>query len=202
MKRAIVALGGVALAGLVALSLPALAVHSNQSDPNDTSGRLDVRSVAFAHDSGPPTWRFLTFSNWSIHEIWDAGYFIVELDTRGGPEIDHLLVARSDGSRLLATLYRIRNDGKQVAMGSIATSKTGSRRASVSVALHKLTIGQLRTSYFWAALTSLSGSACSRPCIDRIPDEGMVEQPLPGVTPSPTPTPSPSPTESPSPSPT
>jgi hypothetical protein len=202
VRRALVWAGAVALATLTALGLPALAIHTNQNDPNDTDGRLDVRSVFFAHESGPPTWRFRTFANWSVHEIWDAGYLVLELDTRSDAAIDHFVVVRSDGKRLIATLYRVRNDGRQAVMGTVKTVKGGPRRAWVAVALRKLQIGPFRTSYFWAALTSFSGSACPRPCIDRIPDEGMVEQPLPGVTPSPTPTPTPSPTETPTPSPT
>jgi hypothetical protein len=57
------------------------------------------------------------------------------------------------------------------------------------VALHKLSIGANRISYFWSALTSFTATVCPRTCIDVAPDTGMVEQLLPGVTPTPAPSP-------------
>ena len=38
-------------------------------------------------------------------------------------------------------------------------------------------------------LSSFMGGSCARTCLDTAPDDGMIEQPLPGVTPSPTPPP-------------
>lgn len=201
MRRALVGLGVAAVAMLLALALPALATHTSPTDPNDTRGRLDVRAVRFEHESGPPSWRFVMFSGWTVREVWDVGYLVVQLDTRGDPEVDYFMLVRSDGAKLVGTLYRVRENGTQATMGTVAAGKSGPRRATVSVALHKLTVGSFRTSYFWSAITSLSASSCPRTCIDRIPDEGMVEQPLPGVTPTPTPTPTTTPSPSPSPSP-
>lgn len=186
------------IAAAIALAVPAFADHTNQPDPNDTSGRLDLRAVRFDHE-GPPRWTFVTFGRWTLAQIWDHGYLLVELDTRGDEAIDHLALVRSDGRHLRATLYRIRSDGRQAEIGTLPTDKAGARSAWVSVALRKLSIGRSRTSYFWAALSSYTGDACPRTCFDRAPDAEMVEQPLPGVTPTPTPSPTPSPSPSPSP---
>lgn len=196
MRRRSRTAGALLVAGLLS-ALPASAGHTGQDDPNDTNGRLDVRAVRLAHADGPPRWTFVTFARWTVAQVWDRGYLVVQLDTRGDDAIDHLVVLRSDGRHLRGTLYRVRGDGREVEMGALPSDKEGPRAASVAIALRKLSIGRARTAYFWAAVSSFIGDACSRPCLDRLPDDGMVEQPLPGVTPSPTPTPSPSPTPSP-----
>jgi hypothetical protein len=200
MRRVVAAIVAAAAVGGLALTMPAAATHTNQTDPNDTRGPLDARAVRFTH-GGAPRWQVQTFARWTVSEMWDHGYFVVQLDTRADEAIDHLLVVRSDGRDLVATLYRVRNDGRQIALGPVDSDKAGGRGAWVQVALHKLTIGSERTSYSWSVLTSFTGGSCPRTCLDRVPDSGMVEQLLPGITPSPTPTSSPTTTPSPSPSP-
>ena len=190
-----------ALAVAIAFALPASANHTRQTDPNDVDGRFDLETVRFDHDPPPPRWTFFTFTRWTVAQVWDRGYLLVELDTLRGEEPDYLAVVRSVGRNLEARLFRLRADGHQVELGTLATGKDGGRSAWVAIALRDLTFGRTRTSYFWAALSSFTGRECTHTCLDRVPDEGMVEQVLPGVTPTPTPTPTPSPSPSPSPSP-
>jgi hypothetical protein len=197
-RRAGVAVAAFAVVVLAAFVLPAVAAHTNQTDPDDTRGPLDVRTVRFTH-AGAPTWRVATFARWSTTDIWDRGYVIVELDTKGDDAIDHLAVVRSDGRDLVGVLYRVRRDGGQIAIGVLEANKDGASGAAVSVALRRLRIGPGRTLYRWAVVTTFTGPGCPRTCVDLVPNEGMVEQLLPGVTP--TPTPSPSPTATPSPTP-
>jgi hypothetical protein len=201
MRRVVLGIGALVVVTLAAFSLPASATHTGQTDPNDTAGRLDVKTVRFEHDASPVRWRIATFGTWTVEQIWDTGFVIVELDTRGDARPDHLVVVRSNGRTLLATLFRVRKDGTQKELGALTAGKDGSRAATVSVALHKLSIGANRTSYSWAVVTSFDGPACPRTCLDRAPDLGMIEQPLPGVTPTPTPTATPSPTPTPTPTP-
>jgi len=191
MRRSALALVGVAVALTVALALPVFAGPGEHVDPNDTTGRLDVRVVTYDTDTGPLTWRFTTFGRWTASQIWDRGYLLVQLDTRGDERIDYVVVVGSDGRELVATLLRVRRDGQQVEFGSIGADKDGPRAASVSVALHKLSIGANRTSFSWSALTSFTGTVCRRTCFDLVPDVGVVEEPLPGVTPTPSTSPSP-----------
>jgi hypothetical protein len=200
MRRVVAAIGAAAVIAGLALTMPAAATHTNQTDPNDTRGPLDARAVRFTHGDAP-RWQVQTFARWSVSEMWDHGYLVVQLDTRADEAIDHLIVVRSDGRDLLATLYRVRTDGRQIALGPVDSDKAGGRGAWVQVALHKLTIGSDRTSYSWTVLTSFTGGGCPHTCLDRVPDSGPVEQLLPGVTPSPTPSATPSPTTTPSPSP-
>jgi hypothetical protein len=191
VRRFVLALGGVAIAVTVALTLPVAAGPVDHADPNDTTGRLDVRVVTFATEPGPLTWRFATFGRWTARQIWDRGYLLVQLDTAGDERIDHIIIVGSDGRELAATLLRVRRDGRQVEVGSIGADKDGPRAAFVSMVFHKLSIGSNRTSFSWSVLTSFTGKVCPRTCFDLVPDIGMVEQPLPGVTPTPTPSPSP-----------
>jgi hypothetical protein len=175
---------------LFALALPALAHHTDQVDPDDTDGKLDLEQVAFDHE-GAPSWRMATFSSWTVSSIWDRGTFIVQLDTKGDATADFVAVVRSDGRRLVAALYRLRRDGREIELTVLRTNKDGPKAAAVTIPLREVSIGPNRSSYSWSLLSSFTGGNCTRTCLDAVPDEGMIEQPLPGVTPSPTPTPTP-----------
>jgi hypothetical protein len=199
--RILTAITVVVVGALLWLAAPAIAHHTDQADPNDTPGTMDLEAVRFDHE-GRPTWRFVTFAEWTVRQIWDHGYLIVQLDTKGGPRVDFVAVVRSIGRDLQATLFRLRRDGQEVQIDRLRTEKAASHGAWVSVSLRKLTIGSSRTSYFWSALSSFTGPACGQTCFDSVPDEGRIEQPLPGASPSPSPSPSASPSPSPSPSPT
>lgn len=197
MRRSTAALGATLVAALLALALPAGATHTNQVDPDDTHGRMDVQAVEFDHDAKPMRWRIATFSAWTVHEMWDQGNLVVQLDTKGDDAIDYLAVVRSDGRELVATLVVVRRNGSQKRVDELPVGKDGTRAAAIAVSLRKLTIGPNRTSFFWSVLSSFTGNACPRTCLDHVPDEGMVEQLLPGVTPTPTPSPTTTPTPSP-----
>jgi hypothetical protein len=194
-------IGALVVATLTAFALPVLADHTDQIDPHDTGGKLDLQEVVFDH-VGTPTWRMSTFPTWTVRSIWDLGNFIVQLDTRGDAAADYVAVVRSDGRRLVAALFRLRRDGREIEVTPLRTTKGGSRAVTVSVPLREVSIGPNRSSYFWSVLSSFTGGYCTRTCLDAVPDEGMIEQPLPGVTPSPTPSPTPTPPPTPTPSPT
>ena len=113
----------------------------------------------------------------------------MQLDTRGDAAADYVAVVRSNGRRLVATLFRLRRGGRQIEVASLRTDKENSWAATVTVPLREVSIGPNRNSYFWSVLSSFTGGSCARTCLDTAPDDGMIEQPLPGVTPSPTPSP-------------
>jgi hypothetical protein len=186
--RVLGAITVIVVGALLWLAAPAVAHHTDQTDPNDTPGTMDLQGVQFDHEE-TPTWRFVTFAAWTVRRMWDRGYLVVQLDTKGGPDVDYVAVVRSIGRDLEANLFRLRPDGREVEVDRLRTKKSGSRGAWVSVSLHKLTIGPNRTSYFWSALSTFIGPACRSTCFDAVPDEGMIEQPL-----SPSPSPSPGPT--------
>ena len=189
MRRQTLGLGALVAVTVVALALPALAHHTDQVDPNDTDGKLDLEQVGFDHEGEAPSWRMVTFSTWTVRSIWDRGNFIVQLDTRGDAAADYVAVVRSNGRRLIASLFRLRRSGRQIEVTSLRTDKEDSWAATVTVPLREVSIGPNRSSYFWSVLSSFMGGSCARTCLDTAPDERMIEQPLPGVTPSPTPPP-------------
>jgi hypothetical protein len=149
------------------------------TDPNDASG-LDISRVTVAADVPPPVWTIRTFRSWTIPKLWDRGYFILELDTIGGPTAEYRAVARSNGKQMVGALYHIRDDGKNVQIGKLRTHKVDARSVSIRVPLSKLAFGPDRTSYKWDVVTSYTSAQCSHGvCFDRAPDNGSVEQPLP-----------------------
>jgi hypothetical protein len=193
-----IGIGPLVVVTLILFALPVLADHTDQIDPHDTRGKLDLEEVAFDH-VGAPTWRISTFSTWTVRSIWDLGTFIVQLDTRGDAAADYVAVVRSEGRRLVGTLFRLRRAGREIEVTALRTAKSSASAATVTVPLRDVSIGPNRTSYFWSVLSSFTGRFCTRTCLDAVPDEGMIEQPLPGVTPSPTTTTTTTPTTTPTP---
>ena len=146
MRRVLVA----ALSLAILAAAPALANHTTQQDPRDVHGRLDVAEIRFDHSPGL-RWELLTYRGWKLDQLWDRGYLLVRLDTRGDDDSDYLAMVRSDGEDLVAELYRVRKDGAQVSAGSLETRKQSQRLAWVEVPLNAISIGKGRTSYFWSA---------------------------------------------------
>ena len=200
MRRLVV---GVAIAAAaLALAVPAVANHTSPQDGNDTEGLLDLRTVRLGHQR-PLVWTFLTIARWRPRQIYDRGYFVVELDTRGDQTIDYVVVLRSRRQEMLGTLHRVLANGTQAEMAKLRSDKFGGRSAWVALGLGRVLIGPRRTSFFWAASSLYTGTQGPSTCIDRAPDPGFVEElleePVPTPTPSPSSTPSPSPSPSPSP---
>jgi hypothetical protein len=187
MRPRTFALGLAVATTALALAWPALGEPTSFDDPNDTEGRLDVRTVRF-DGARPPSWKIATFGPWTARQIWDRGYLMVQLDMRGDARVDHLAIVRSDGRDLLGSLNRVRRDGRLVRIGGIAVDKQGDRAVSLSIRLDRLSIGPGRTSYFWSVLTSTTSAVCPHTCFDAVPNTGMIEQPLPSPSPSPSPT--------------
>jgi hypothetical protein len=185
-RRLIAALGVIAVC--VVLAIPAIgANHTNTQDANDTNGDLDLRAIALDHYPRPLRWTFRTFAGWTVSDMWDHGYLVVELDTRGDKSIDERIVVRSDGRMLVAKLFTVRG-GSERPIADLRATKDGRSAATVEVALRRLGVAQSRDAFHWYALSLFSGAGCKRVCIDRVPDDGRLEQLLPGASPTPEPT--------------
>ncbi|HJR44811.1 MAG TPA: hypothetical protein VJ927_04345 [Actinomycetota bacterium] len=203
-------LGLVLLAAIVGVAsvVPLLAVasHVDVRDPNDTKGLLDVRRVSLK-GSERPTWNIITFNDWSVVEMFDAGYFLVRLDTFGKARYDYYGLVRSDGFAMRGTLVRDRRSKPDFNVGSITAWHPTRTSVKVRIPLRKMKIGGDRLTYGWRVQTLFSG--CARVCIDDAPDDGGVREQIPGRGPVPTPTititptmtPTVTPSESPAPSP-
>ena len=185
----------IAVAALTAIGVTVAAVagasggRAQVDDPNDTRGPLDVRRVWFDPDAGPPQWTLVTFSPWSPEQTEDRAFAFVFLDTKKGAHPDYYVVIRSTGHTLSGSLWRDLDGAGDIRLGPVAVS-TGSDDAGVTVGvpLGWLEFGALRTSYRWSVLTTFTGRVCRVTCVDRVPDQGTIEQPLGTPTPTPTPT--------------
>lgn len=176
MRRAVVAL---AVALVVLGAAPAWASHTDLTDPDDVDGRLDLEWVLLEHDADPFLWTLRTFREWKPRELWDRGYLLVELDTRRDEQTDYVAMIRSTGRALEGLLLRTRRDGSQARIAVLDAWKAGPDGAGIALPLDAVRFGDGRTSFRWSASSLFTGSACPRTCIDRAPDEGLVEQELP-----------------------
>jgi hypothetical protein len=182
--------GALLIAGLfvAGLAITAWAALVTVHDPNDTQGLFDVRTVRFDPER-PPEWTVITFGAWTTNEVWDKGYVLVYLDTMGSAEPDYFALIRSNGEDMKADLYRdLANDRL---LRPLVVWRNGGRQVSVRIPLRFVNIGPHRKLYRWSVLTLFTSPNCKVPCIDPVPDDGMIDQTL---TPSLTPTPTPSPT--------
>ncbi len=177
MRRAI---GIAALVGLLVVpARVARADHTDQTDANDVDGVLDVEEVRFRHETGPYVWVFRTYAEWTAKRIWDKGFFVVQLDTIGTSDADHLVLLRSSGREMTGELFRIRKNGSLKLMRKLDGYRAGPQGAGVAVRRRHLTIGVYRTSFFWWTASLFTSDVCRTTCIDAVPDEGTVEQELP-----------------------
>lgn len=137
-------------------------------DPNDTRGPMDLRTVR-----GPAgamkraVWRFRTH-RWTIRRIRDEGFLLVWLDLRGSADWDHLLLARSDGRRLLGRVFRLRAR-RETKIATVRARHPNRRVTVANMAFHKVPIGPHRTYFRWSAQSIFNGPRCARSCFDRVP---------------------------------
>ena len=197
MRKRFAAAGALALAVALVTSLLASARHLDVRDANDTRGVLDIKRAAMAEGKAAK-WRIRTWRSWKIAELWDAGFFLVYLDTFGGSRADYYALASSNGRRMIGALYRDRERKRDVRVRSLRTGHPAGRLLNITVPM-----GQLRrrdSSIFrWHTLTMFSNKRCKRFCLDRAPNRGWISEPGPAPSPTlPTPTPTvPTPTPSP-----
>lgn len=164
--------------------MPDLGTTSDCSGPhprdgNDVRGPLDVRRVRTGLDRSRPIWRIAMRSRWSTRGIWDRGYAVILLDTRGDAAPDHYVVARSTGRRFSATLFRVRPKGRDRQMrGGAKAWRPNQRSVTVRVALRRLGLDPARQYFGWGVKTLFTGSGCRRVCLDPVPSQELYVQPV------------------------
>ena len=146
-------------------------------DPNDTRGILDLRQITATLAPSPAAWRIGTLGRASKRRLWDEGYFVVSLDSKGDAGFDFHLVVKSTGRRMRALLLR---DGGRNPIGRAGASRPGGRAVIARVAPERLEIPPERAYYRWSVRSIYTGPRC-RPCIDESPPagEGALPQPWP-----------------------
>lgn len=156
-----------------------IAADTDLMDPRDTDGKLDVRGVELDHTGEPLTWLVRTYGSWTIKEIWDRGFIVIDLDTTAGPEADHYLLVRSDGRHLKGNLYRVRDSGRDARLGAVEVRHPDTRTVKIEFDLGRIGVGSGRTSFGWDVLSIYSAKhICRNACFDSAPDAGMVTQPI------------------------
>lgn len=201
MSRTFVRVVGVLCAGVIAATVVAMGAAANHvalSDRNDTRGPLDVQTVTLA-GAGHPRWKVVTFGEWTNQKIWDYGFITINIDTFASPRADYFIVVGSVGTHLFGELWRDRVSARDYRVSGVKVWRAGADAASAKIPLRKMRIGERRLVYNWYVQTMFTGERCRRVCFDLVPDQGVVAEPLPVVTPttSPTTSPTPSPTQSP-----
>jgi hypothetical protein len=177
----------VALVG-VALARAPVALE----DPNDTRGPMDVLTVTF-DGAADPGWAVELEKPWRTRATWDRAFVFVYLDLLGDPRADYYAIVRSTGQDVVASLWRDPKRGNDVRVRPLEVLWRSPRELAVTVPLAAMDVGPFRSVYRWWVVTTFSGEVCRATCVDRAPDEGTVEQLLPGASPTPTPTPTTSP---------
>jgi hypothetical protein len=213
----------VAVIGVIAALLATLfanAATETRNDGNDVRGRLDVFRVKRWGAPENPGWSIFTRGRISTKEMWDRGFFVVELDTYGDGRFDYYALVKSNGRGINGSLWRNRKSNRDRRISKLSAWRSG-RRVSVRIPLSKVsTGGKERVTYRWFVKTLFIGNHCRRVCIDRVPNKSSVTEsngkptpspttegsnsngsptPTPDVTEFPTATPVPSETESPTP---
>lgn len=138
-------------------------------DGADTRGRLDVRRARAAPTR--PVWRIVTHRRWSTRHVWDRGFFLVLLDTRGSPEPDQYAMVRAERRGVKAELYRDRG-GRDRLMGSVPARSSSGKRVIVRIP---------PAASCWGRTGPTIGGPCS-PSTRARPAPGCASTPSPGTT--------------------
>lgn len=176
MTRARIAVAVVAVM-LASTAAPALGGFATLPDPNDTKGVLDVRKVEkFGIER--PGFRIATCCRWSINGIWDRGFFLVRFDTFGGTRFDYYALVRSNGSEMLASLWRDRQKYPDRYITALEEWRPNRRSATVRVPLSRMDLGgPRRVTYRWKVQTMFTSPRCRKVCFDRAPNKTAVTEP-------------------------
>ncbi len=143
-------------------------------DPSDTRGPLDVALVDSGGSQNPATWRIAVRGRMRAMRLWDEGYLVVSLDTRGGEEFDLHAVVRWERRRPIGLLIA---EGARSSSGKVRVRRAGRRGVTVRVPLGPAGLDPLRLHYRWAAGSIFTGPGC-RPCFDAVPQSRAYPQPL------------------------
>lgn len=147
VRRAVLATATVL--GLLVVAVPAaLADNVTRSDPDDSTGGLDIASIAHSHSEGVLVHRFSTYEAWDTAVLQDGlsyAKFNFFIDQR---YITATVDVEDDG-----TLYaEIRNFRTQRIIGFAKVWRPDER--SLRIEFPKRVLGRGVTSYRWSALTS------------------------------------------------
>lgn len=195
MKRYIsLVIAAATLAVLAAIPLIARATHQTVWDGDDTKGRLDVRRVDTWGPHGNMGFEIRTFRRWTAFEMWDAGFFVVHVDTIASKRTDYYVLVRSNGNAMEGLLFKDREQERDARLGKVSVWRPDKRSVRFRFPWDDVRMSETRVAVRWYVSSIFSNDYCLNVCIDRAPDSGLVRTIV-----KPTPTPTPTLTETPSP---
>jgi hypothetical protein len=175
---------------LALLSVAAAATASarpvHETDADDTPGPLDVMRVDKSATT-PPVYTVTTWRRWATAPMWDHGYVLIYFDTYAGARFDYYVLVDSNGRNMDAALWHNRLRRPPTRLAFLPAWRPSARSVRVKVRRSRMFFGPGRRRYRWAVKTLYTGPHCPRVCIDRVPNEGTVVEPRPGIAPSPSP---------------
>lgn len=197
MKRSI--LVWLALACVAALLVPmfARAHHQDPRDPNDVKGRFDLRRVKTWGSHPNMGYGLVTYGTWTPRIVWDAGYFIVNVDTFGNKRFDYYAMVRSNGKRMEGLLFRDRKEKRDYVMRRFKVWRPDKRTVSFRFPWSSVRFPEKRRFFRWNAQSLYVSDNCPSVCIDKVPDGDALIQTFVRAAPTPTPTPTVTPTVTP-----
>jgi hypothetical protein len=101
---------GVAAALISCLVFPAGSEAHERwpHDPNDVRGAIDIRRVGIGHDRQRFYFGIETYGRWRPRLLRrKANFILVNLDSRGGTQLDYLAEVRFRRGKLRTSIYRI-----------------------------------------------------------------------------------------------
>jgi hypothetical protein len=160
------------------LIVQAEASHVIVNDPNDAKGLLDIRLVKPSGQT-TVTFRVDIRARPTTRSLFERGFVLVRFDTRYGENTDYFAVARSNGRRMVGTLFRDFQRQRDRAISAFAAWRRNQTSVSVRIPVTSMAFGRDRDEYRWSVQTLFSGPNCRRVCFDIAPNGSWVLEPLP-----------------------
>lgn len=193
MKRWMcIVLAAASVAVLFARPTPVRATHQNLIDPNDVRGRFDIRRVDMWGPHANTGYRIMTFRRWTPKVVWDAGFFIVNVDTFGTRRFDYYVLIRSTGKRMQGLLFRNREPKRDRLITTFRVWRSDERSVKFRFPWKRVWFPEKRTFFRWTAQSLYTNDFCPNVCIDEVPNNGVVVtrvRPEPTAIPTDAPTP-------------
>lgn len=123
----------VSVVVLVGMSGVVSAHRQSKSDPNDTSGALDISSLLFAHDRKTLSVTVRTFSGWSSSILRGRRYIRVDVDPPGGNDYGYAIYARYRNGDLRGIVKRVSRDFSYRKVGNARVRRPSGRAVRLTV---------------------------------------------------------------------
>ena len=119
---------------LVALGSAASAHRQGKSDPNDTSGDLDISRLLLAHDAQTISITVKTFEGWNSSILrGQSGYVRVDVDPPGGNDHGYAIYAKYKNGELRGVVKRIDDDFTYRKVGRARVKRPSRRSVRLTV---------------------------------------------------------------------